>query len=110
MAAGAATSFLYRALLGEFLRSPEPTFTTSLTMLRPSLRAQYYQESGPLSYMRKTLAMRLMAANGVPVSQTRYIRLFENGAFEGLYLLVEMVDKRACVRRLLRHAAPSIGW
>jgi len=53
----------------------------------------FYQESGPNSYMRKTLAMRLMAANGVPVSATRYVRLVQNGKFVGLYAFVELVDK-----------------
>jgi len=43
--------------------------------------------------MRKTLAMRLMAANGVPVSATRYVRLVQNGKFVGLYTFVELVDK-----------------
>ncbi len=58
-----------------------------------------YQESGPTSYMRKALALRFMDALGVPASASRYIRLMQNGAFYGLYLLVEEVDRTFLTRR-----------
>ena len=65
----------------------------------------FYQESGPNSYMRKALAMRLMAANGVPVSGTRHVRVFQNGGFLGLYLAVEVVDKQF----MQRHGLDTSG-
>ena len=79
----------------------------------------FFQESGPNSYMRKvrpqgvsgfpgrmvtslpaqTLAMRFMNQNGVPAPSTRYVRVRQNGAFLGLYLLVELVDASFLKRR-----------
>ena len=52
-----------------------------------------YQESGPVSYMRKALAHKFMEELGVPAVATRYARVRQNGAFYGLYLLVEEVDR-----------------
>ena len=49
--------------------------------------------------MRKALALRFLDALGVPVPAARYVRLFINGQFYGLYLLVEIVDKRFLQRR-----------
>jgi len=58
-----------------------------------------YQESGPASYMRKTLALRFMDALGVPVASWRYVRLMQNGAFYGLYVLVEEIDQSFLKRK-----------
>ena len=52
-----------------------------------------YQESGPVSYMRKALAHKFMEELGVPAVTTRYARVRQNGAFYGLYLMVEEVDR-----------------
>jgi hypothetical protein len=41
------------------------------------------QESGPVSYMREALALRLMNDIGVPSQRARYVRLFQNGACVG---------------------------
>lgn len=43
--------------------------------------------------------MRFMAALGVPVSATRYVRLMQNGQFFGLYVLVEDIDKHFLQRK-----------
>jgi len=58
-----------------------------------------FMESGPTSYMRKALALRFMDALGVPASGSRYVRVMQNGAFYGLYLLVEEVDAQFLARR-----------
>ena len=65
-----------------------------------------YQESGPASYMRKPLALRFMDALGVPVASWRYIRLHQNGAFYGLYVLVEEVDGTFLARKGLDPGGP----
>ena len=65
-----------------------------------------FQESGPTSYMRKPLALRFMEALGVPVASWRYIRLHQNGAFYGLYVLVEEVDPSFLARKGLDPAGP----
>ena len=51
-----------------------------------------YKESGPVSYMREHLALRLLNDIGVPSPRSMYVRLFVNGDFYGLYLLVEELD------------------
>ena len=55
-----------------------------------------YQESGPVSYMRKALAVRFMDALGVPAVAARHVRVRQNGQWFGLYLMVEQVDRGAC--------------
>ena len=58
-----------------------------------------YQESGPVSYMRKALALRFMEALGVPAAAARHVRVRQNGTFFGLYLMVEQVDDRFLARK-----------
>ncbi len=58
-----------------------------------------FQESGPTSYMRKALALRFMEQLGVPAAAARHVRLRQNGAFYGLYLMVEQVDKIFLARK-----------
>jgi len=58
-----------------------------------------YQESGPVSYMRKALALRFMETLGVPAATSRHVRVRQNGAFFGLYLMVEQVDERFLQRK-----------
>ena len=58
---------------------------------RISLRSMY-KESGPPSYIREALALRLMKEVGVPSQESLYVRLFLNGEFYGLYLMVEEID------------------
>ena len=41
-----------------------------------------FKESGPVSYMREALALRLLNDIGVPSQQGKYVRLFQNGAFK----------------------------
>lgn len=82
-----------------------------------------FQESGPVSYMRKALASRFMARDllrlltafpnmfshprapqaqlGVPVPATRYVRVNQNGTFYGLYLMVEQAHRSTEVRHCL---------
>jgi len=45
-----------------------------------------------VSYMREHLALRLLNDIGVPSQRSVYVRLFLNGDFYGLYLLVEQLD------------------
>ena len=45
-----------------------------------------------MSYMREHLALRLLNEIGVPSQRSAYVRLFLNGDFYGLYLLVEPLD------------------
>jgi len=52
-----------------------------------------FVEAGPVSYMRKHLAHQFMAALGVPVAQTGYVRVWQNGAFLGLYLFTTLIDR-----------------
>ena len=52
-----------------------------------------FQESGPVSYMRKALALRFMEELRVPAAAARHVRVRQNGAFFGLYLFVEPIDK-----------------
>ena len=63
----------------------------SPTPKRISLRSMF-KESGPVSYMREYLALRLLNDIGVPSQRSVYVRLFLNGDFYGLYLLVEQLD------------------
>jgi hypothetical protein len=58
-----------------------------------------FQESGPVSYMRKALALRFMEELRVPAAAARHVRLRQNGAFYGLYLMVEQVDKVFLARK-----------
>ena len=58
-----------------------------------------YQESGPVSYVRKALALRFMEQLGVPAAAARHVRVRQNGAFFGLYLMVEQVDERFLQRK-----------
>jgi hypothetical protein len=68
--------------------SPRASFASRRVELR-----SMYAESGPTSYMREALALRLFQAAGVPCADARYVRLFiNNGTFHGLYLLTEHID------------------
>jgi hypothetical protein len=58
-----------------------------------------YMESGPLSYMRKALALRFLEQLGVPAAAARHVRVRQNGTFFGLYLMVEQVDERFLARK-----------
>ena len=58
-----------------------------------------YQESGPVSYIRKALALRFMEALGVPAAAARHVRVRQNGVFFGLYLMVEQVDEIFLARK-----------
>jgi hypothetical protein len=58
-----------------------------------------YQESGPVSYVRKALALRFMETLGVPAAAARHVRVRQNGVFFGLYLMVEQVDERFLARK-----------
>ena len=51
-----------------------------------------FKESGPVSYMREALALRLLNDIGVPSQRAAHVRLFLNGDFYGLYLLADEVD------------------
>lgn len=50
------------------------------------------QEPGEETYVRENLALKLFHAIGVPASTALHIRLNQNGAFYGLYSLVEQVS------------------
>jgi spore coat protein CotH len=43
--------------------------------------------------MREALAMSIFARMGLPAPRTAFYRLYLNGQYEGLYLLVENIDK-----------------
>ena len=58
---------------------------------RISLRSMF-KESGPVSYMREALALRLMNDIGVASQRAAHVRLFLNGEFYGLYLLADEID------------------
>jgi hypothetical protein len=45
--------------------------------------------------MRDALAYKFMRDAGIHVPRTAYVRLFLNGTYWGLYLMVEEIDKRA---------------
>lgn len=47
-----------------------------------SLRSMY-QESGPVSYIREALALRVLKDAGVPSSEARYVRCVPRGSREG---------------------------
>ena len=55
-----------------------------------------FKESGPVSYMREALALRLLNDIGVPSQRSRYVRLYLNGAFYGLYLMVRRARALLC--------------
>ena len=74
-----------------FVNKRVKVWADSPTPKRISLRSMY-KESGPVSYMREHLALRLLNEIGVPSQRSAYVRLFLNGDFYGLYLLVEPVD------------------
>jgi hypothetical protein len=72
-----------------------------------------FQESGPTSYMRKALALRFMEELRVPAAAARHVRLRQNGAFYGLYLMVEQVDKVFLARKGLApegHLFKAAHW
>jgi spore coat protein CotH len=50
------------------------------------------------STMREPLSMRLFARLGLPASREVHVRLFVNGAYAGLYVLVEPVDRTFVAR------------
>ena len=81
-------------------------------MRRISLRSMF-KESGPVSYMREALALRLLNAIGVPSQQSKYVRLFQNGAFK--HSLRTCLWHRAvcvlmcCLSRHLLRAVPHGG-
>jgi hypothetical protein len=58
---------------------------------RISLRSNF-KESGPVTYMREALALRLMNDIGVASQRAAHVRLFLNGEFYGLYLLADEID------------------
>ena len=51
------------------------------------------------SSLHERVAMRVFARMGLPASRTAHARLFVNGEFVGLYLIVESVDKRFLARQ-----------
>jgi spore coat protein CotH len=51
------------------------------------------------SSLHERLAMRVFARMGLPASRTAHARLFVNGQFVGLYLIVESIDKRFLTRQ-----------
>ena len=74
-----------------FVNKRAHVWADSPTPKRISLRSMF-KESGPVSYMREHLALRLLNDIGVPSQRSVYVRLFLNGDFYGLYLLVEQLD------------------
>lgn len=58
-----------------------------------------FKESGPVSYMREALALRLLKGIGVPSQQAAHVRLFLNGDFYGLYLLADEIDSTFLARQ-----------
>ena len=55
-------------------------------------------EIGSTSYMRETIAFQFMRDAGVPAPLAYHIQLRQNGAFYGLYSIIEQVDKDFLVR------------
>lgn len=51
-----------------------------------------YDEPGPESYLRETLAAASLERLGVPSSAAQHVVLRRNGVFYGLYVIVEQVD------------------
>jgi spore coat protein CotH len=51
------------------------------------------------SSLHERIAMRVFTWMGLPASRTAHARLFVNGQFVGLYLIVESVDKRFLARQ-----------
>lgn len=51
------------------------------------------------SSLHERIAMRVFTRMGLPASRTAHARLFVNGQFVGLYLIVESVDKRFLTRQ-----------
>lgn len=49
--------------------------------------------------------MRFMNQNGIPAPATRYVRVMQNGAFLGLFALIELVDSSFLKRRGLNTSA-----
>ena len=58
-----------------------------------------YEEPGSESWLRETLAAAAMRRLGVPASAAQHVVLRRNGAFHGLYVLVEQVDDAFLERR-----------
>ena len=58
-----------------------------------------YDEPGSESWLRETLAAAAMRRLGVPASAAQHVVLRRNGAFHGLYVLVEQVDDAFLERR-----------
>ena len=51
-----------------------------------------YDEPGPESYTREVLASRAMRKAGIAAAVADHVVLYQNGAFYGLYVLVENID------------------
>ena len=58
-----------------------------------------YDEPGSESWLRESLAAAAMRRLGVPASAAKHVVLRRNGAFHGLYVLVEQVDEAFLERR-----------
>lgn len=57
-----------------------------------NLQSHQY-EIGPTSYMRETIAFQFMRDVGVPAPLAYHIQLRQNGAFYGLYSIIEQIDE-----------------
>jgi hypothetical protein len=57
-----------------------------------NLQSHQY-EIGNTSYMRETIAFQFMRDAGVPAPVAYHIRLRQNGAFYGLYSIIEQIDE-----------------
>jgi hypothetical protein len=60
------------------------------------------------SLLKQRLAMRVFARMGIPAPRQAHARLFVNGAYAGLYLLVESVDKDL-IERAYEERSARIG-
>jgi hypothetical protein len=60
------------------------------------------------SLLKQRLAMRVFERMGIPASRQAHARLFVNGAYVGLYLLVESVDKDL-IERVYAERSARIG-
>ena len=50
------------------------------------------------SYMREKIALKFYAQMGIPTPREAFARLFINGVYSGLYIMVEEIDKKFLAR------------
>ena len=72
-----------------------------------------FQEPGEETYLRETLAFRVLRRAGVPASLTKYVHVRVNTEFYGLFYFVEQVDRTFLKRNGMDPKGPlykAVHW